>query len=81
MRSAIHSLLVTSTVLLSVAFSAVAIGAWNIINWDGTGGADIGSGMLMLLGTVIGPVGLLLALTAAVLGIVHRSRSRARGRR
>jgi len=81
MRSAVSTVLVVATSLLAAGFSAVVIGSWAIINWDGTGGANIGAGALMLLGTAAGTGGLLLATTALVLGIVHRSRSRARGRR
>lgn len=77
MRSAVATVLVIATSLLAAGFSAVAVGAWNITHWDGTGGADIGSAGLVLLGTVVGTGGLLLAAIALVLGIVHRSRSRA----
>lgn len=81
MRSAVSTVLVVATSLLAAGFSAVAIGSWAIINWDGTGGANIGAGVLMLLGTLAGSAGLLLATTALVLAIVQGQRSRVRGRR
>jgi len=77
MRSVIHSFLILSVALLSVGFLSTASGGWLIANWDGTGGANIGAGGLMLLGTAVGAAGLLTALTAAALGIIHGLRNRA----
>ena len=76
MRSVIHSFLILSVALLSVGFLSTASGGWLIANWDGTGGANIGAGGLMLLGTTVGAAGLLTALTAAALGIIHGLRNR-----
>lgn len=81
MRSTIQALLITATALLAVGFGSTATGGWLIANWDGTGGANIGAGGLMLLGTGVGILGLLLALAVAGLGIVQGYRTRARGRR
>lgn len=81
MRSTIHSLTIVALILLSAGFLSTATGGWLIANWDGTGGANIGAGGLMLLGTGVGFLGLILAIVAGVLSIVRGSRSRSRGRR
>lgn len=65
-----------STVLYALAFIACAIGAYSIANTAGDGDADIGAGVLVLFGTVLGILGVISSATALTLFTVTARRAR-----
>lgn len=73
-----RALLGVSTGLLAVGFAATATALWMLSGTVDAGGADIGGGILALFGTVVGTVGLVLLVVAAVVALVGRRRSEAR---
>ncbi|MBF4602763.1 MULTISPECIES: hypothetical protein [unclassified Curtobacterium] len=68
---------VMCTVFLLGAFLSVGIGAWSLAN-DTGGGANIGGGILMLFGYLLGLIGIALGVATLVVATVSRRRSRTR---
>jgi len=66
---------VLCTAFLVVAFLSVGFGGWAIANDSGEGGVNIGAGILMLFGYLLGAIGLALGVAALVTGAVSRRRS------
>lgn len=69
---------VMCTVFLLGAFLSVGIGGWSLAN-DTGGGANIGGGILMLFGYLLGLIGIALGVATLVVDTVSRRRSRTRG--
>lgn len=70
---------VMCTVFLLGAFLSVGIGGWSLAN-DTGGGANIGGGILMLFGYLLGLIGIALGLGLATLVVATVSRRRSRTR-
>ncbi|WP_159572322.1 hypothetical protein [Curtobacterium sp. 18060] len=68
---------VMCTVFLLGAFLSVGIGGWSLAN-DTGGGANIGGGILMLFGSLLGLIGIALGVATLVVATVSRRRSRTR---
>lgn len=68
---------VMCTVFLLGAFLSVGIGGWSLAN-DTGGGANIGGGILMLFGYLLGLSGIALGVATLVVDTVSRRRSRTR---
>ncbi|QSB23042.1 hypothetical protein [Curtobacterium sp. 24E2] len=68
---------VMCTVFLLGAFLSVGIGGWSLAN-DTGGGANIGGGILMLFGYLLGLIGIALGVATIVVDTVSRRRSRTR---
>ncbi|MBF4588079.1 MULTISPECIES: hypothetical protein [unclassified Curtobacterium] len=68
---------VMCTVFLLGAFLSVGIGGWSLAN-DTGGGANIGGGILMLFGYLLGLIGIALGVATLVVDTVSRRRSRTR---
>ncbi|MFK4482917.1 hypothetical protein EDF51_10468 [Curtobacterium sp. PhB25] len=68
---------VMCTVFLLGAFLSVGIGGWSLAN-DTGGGANIGGGILMLFGYLLGLIGIALGVATLVVATVSRRRSRTR---
>ncbi|WIE71340.1 hypothetical protein [Curtobacterium sp. MCJR17_020] len=66
---------VMCTVFLLGAFLSVGIGGWSLAN-DTGGGANIGGGILMLFGYLLGLIGIALGVATLVVDTVSRRRSR-----
>lgn len=68
---------VMCTVFLLGAFLSVGIGGWSLAN-DTGGGANIGGGILILFGYLLGLIGIALGVATLVVGTVSGRRSRTR---
>lgn len=64
------------TLTLVVAFLSVAVGGWALANDSGEGGANIGAGGLMVIGSLLGLIGIAVGAAALVVRSVQRRRSR-----
>lgn len=69
---------VMCTEFLLGAFLSVGTGGWALANDTGEGGANIGAGVLMLFGYLLGLIGIALGVATLVVDTVSRRRSRTR---
>lgn len=75
MKSTSDTLHLISTIFLALGFILIGSGGWLLGTDTGEGGANIGAGLLMLLGTPLGLVGLALAIASMVTSRIARKRA------